>query len=264
LEKKTLFQIGNLIAVVLTVIVNALSAALPINGITPGEISDAIPNLFVPAGITFSIWSVIYVLLFLFAFYQAKDLFKKEKEELPFLDQIGIFFIVASIANISWIFFWHYLAFTATYLSLIAMLILLVSLLLIYLRLDIGHADVPKREKYFVYTTFSVYLGWITVATIANVTAVLVQAGWDGSGLSEALWTDLVIIVGTLITVLMLLKRKDIAYSLVVVWAYAGILIKRLAAAIVFTDIIITTAICTAIIVVFIVLTVIRTWKKTE
>lgn len=262
LNKKVLLQVGNIIFVILTVIINGLSAALPLNGLSPGEISDLIPNLFVPSGITFSIWSVIYVLLFIFAFYQAKDLFKKEKEDLSFLDQISYFFFVASIANILWIFFWHYFAFTATYLSLMAMLLLLVSLLVIYLRLGIGRAVVPKKVKYFVHVPMSVYLGWITVATIANVTAVLVQAGWDGFGISEATWTVLVIIVAGIITAAMLLIRKDIAYSLVVVWALLGIIIKRADPLVLpHMDIVITALVTTILIAVLIVFVAIRARK---
>ncbi len=264
LEKKTLLQIGNIIAVILTVIINALSAALPLNGMNPGEISDAIPNLFVPAGITFSIWSVIYVLLFMFAFYQGKDLFKGGNEDLPFLNQISFFFILASIANISWIFFWHYFAFSATFLSLIAMIILLISLILIYLRLEIGKTDVDRKIKIFIHLPFSVYLGWITVATIANVTAVFVTAGWDGFGISEPIWTILVLIVATIITALVIFTRKDIGYSLVIIWAFLGIIIKRLDPLVPpQMDIVITTSICTAVIVALLVITIIRKKSST-
>jgi hypothetical protein len=262
LEKKTLFQVGNLIAVILTVIINGLANGIPLNGLNTGQISDAFPNLFVPAGITFSIWGVIYVLLFAFAFYQAKDLFKSEKQDLPFVNQISYFFILSSIANISWIFFWHYFAFTATYLSLIAMLLILVTLLAMYLRLEIGKSEVSTKVKWLVHVPVSVYLGWITVATIANVTAVLVQAGWDGFGISEPMWTMLVIIVATIITAGVILTRKDIAYSLVIVWAFLGIIIKRTDIAVTpQPEIVITTIIATVIIAVLIVVSIIRNRK---
>ncbi|MBN2065450.1 MAG: hypothetical protein JW771_01400 [Candidatus Thermoplasmatota archaeon] len=107
------------------------------------------------------------------------------------------------------------------------MLVLLFSLLAIYLRLNIGNAKAPLKERLFVHVPMSVYLGWITVATIANVTAFLVSVNWDGLGISQLTWTALVISVGVLITILMLLRRKDIAYSLVVLWALLGIYIKR-------------------------------------
>ncbi len=199
----------------------------------------------------------------MFAFYQGKDLLKAEKEDLPFLNQISYFFIIGSIANISWIFFWHYYAFTATYLSLIAMLLLLFSLIMIYIRLEIGKTEVTKKVKYFIHVPFSVYLGWITVATIANATAVLVTAGWDGFGISEPIWTILVVIVATIITILIIFTRKDIAYSLVIVWAFLGIIIKRLDP--IFTPqigIVIAVAICTAIIVASMVLIAMKQKKS--
>jgi len=219
-----LLQIGNIIAVILTIIVNGLANLLPIGGKNTAELSDNIPNLFVPAGITFTIWGIIYFLIILFAIYLAKDLFKKEKTTTPFLEKISYFFILASIANIIWIFLWHY---EQVLLSLLAMLLLFVSLLFIYLRLNIGIEKVSFREKLFVQVPISVYIGWITVATIANVTAVLVTIGWDGFGASEEIWAMLVIIVAAIITILILIKRKDFAYSVVIIWALIGIYLKR-------------------------------------
>jgi hypothetical protein len=223
-KMKVVLQIGNILAVLFTIIVNALAVILPLNGKSTQELSDAIPNLFVPAGITFSIWSVIYILLICFAFYQARDLFKKEKINTPFIDQISFFFILASLANILWIFLWHY---EQVVLSLFAMLLLLVSLLAIYLRLHVGKTQTTRYEKLFIHVPISVYLGWITVATIANVTAVLVKIGWDGLGISPVIWTILVMLVALIITLLMIYTRKDIAYCLVIIWALLGIALKR-------------------------------------
>ena len=219
-----LLQIGNIIAVIITIIVNGLANILPIGGKNTAELSDNIPNLFVPAGITFAIWGIIYVLTILFAIYLAKDLFKNEKTTTPFLEKISYFFILTSIANIIWIFLWHY---EQVLLSLLAMLILFASLLLMYLRLNIGKEKVSLKERIFIHVPISVYIGWITVATIANVTAVLVTIGWNGFGISEEIWTMLVIIVAAIITILMLIKRKDYAYSAVIIWALIGIYLKR-------------------------------------
>ncbi len=224
-NKKTLLQVGNLIGFIITVLVNYLANALPINGITTGELSDSYPNLFVPAGLTFSIWGVIYVLLFIFSIYQIRDIIKKDKIEMPFLDKVGYFFIISSAANILWIFFWQY---RLVLFSLIMMLVLLVSLILIYTRLEIGRVEISIKERIAVHLPFSVYLGWITVATIANVTALLVDWGVQSFGPTAELWTIVVIIVAVIITYAMLLLRKDIAYSLVVVWASLGIFIKQL------------------------------------
>jgi len=220
-----LLQVGNIIIVILTIIVNGLANILPIGGKYTGELSDNIPNLFVPAGITFAIWGIIYVLIILFAIYLEKDLFKKETTTKPFLEKISYFFILANLANIIWIFLWHY---EQILLSLLAMLLLFVSLLVIYLRLNIGIEKISIKEKLFIHVPISVYIGWITVATIANVTAVLVTIGWDGFGISEEIWTILVLIVATIITILILIKRKDYAYSAVIIWALIGIYLKRI------------------------------------
>lgn len=219
-----MFQILNIVAVIGTLIVNYLSNALPINGKTAGQLSDEIPNLFVPAGLTFAIWGVIYILLIMFAAYQARDLFKKEKIEMPFIKKSSYYFFLAGIANMSWIFAWHYQQVLA---SVIIMLVLFASLLKIYLNLDIGKEIVSRKERIFIQVPISVYLGWITVATIANITAFLVTINWDGLGISDVLWTMIVIIVALIITLLMIITRKDVAYSLVIVWALLGIYIKR-------------------------------------
>jgi hypothetical protein len=124
-----------------------------------------------------------------------KGSFKLKKD--PIVDQIGWWFIVTSVANIAWIFAWHY---ERIFLSLLIMLVLLASLLKIYLGLGIGETAVSGAKKYLVHLPFSIYLGWITVATIANVTALLVAVEWNRFGLSEVFWTALVIIVATAIT----------------------------------------------------------------
>ena len=222
---KRILQISNFLAVVLTIVVNSLANILPINGKNTGQLSDNIPNLFVPSGITFAIWGVIYLLLILFAIYQARDFFKKEKIEMPYLTKITPFFILASAANILWIFLWHY---EQVALSLIAMLILLISLIAIYIKLNVGQQQTPLKEKMFIHVPFSVYLGWITVATIANITAWLVIISWDGFGISDVTWTIIVLCVATLLTLIILYKRRDIAYSLVIIWALLGIVIKRM------------------------------------
>jgi hypothetical protein len=216
----------NLVAFVGVVVINYLAVSLPLNNKSTGELSDQYPNLFVPAGLTFSIWGVIYVLLAIYAIYQLVVAFRRTATDGSFLDRIGVLFILSSVANMGWIFAWHY---ELVSLSLVIMLLLLLTLIAIYLRLGIGRSAAPGRERYLVHLPFSVYLGWITVATIANVTALLVDMGWNRFGLSEAFWTVAVIAVGVAITLVMLLQRRDVFYSLVVLWALLGILLKRMA-----------------------------------
>ena len=219
-------SILNLIGFLGTIVVNGLANALPLNNKTTGELSDQYPNLFVPAGLTFSIWGVIYILLAIFVIYGLVISIKNNTQKTAFIENIGILFFISSLANIGWIFAWHYEILP---LSLVLMLVILGSLITIYLRLRIGKSDSTLSERYMVHLPFSVYLGWITIATIANVTAVLVDINWNTFGLGEQFWAVAVIIVGIAIALSVLFTRKDIFYCLVVDWALLGILLKRLA-----------------------------------
>ena len=216
----------NLIGFLAVIASNTLAVILPLNNNTTQALSDKYPNLFVPAGLTFSIWGVIYILLAIYTVYQMVAAFRPAVQKNDFFDRIGIFFFLSCIFNTAWIFAWHY---EVMWLSLVIMILLFISLLIIYLRLGIGRRDdVSNTEKGLVHLPFSVYIGWITIATIANATAFLVKYGWNRFGLDEQFWTIIVIAVGVIITLGMIFIRNDIFYSLVVIWALAGILLKRL------------------------------------
>jgi len=221
-----ILSVLNLVGFLGTVVVNALANILPINGITTGELSDLYPNLFVPAGLTFAIWGLIYVLLTIFVIYPLIPSVRRDPQKTEFVERIGPLFFISCIANIGWIFAWHYRILP---LSLVLMLILLGCLLAIYLRLSVGKSEATKAERYCVHLPFSVYLGWITIATIANVTALLKNGDWSAWELSEQFWAVAVIIIGIAIALSVLFTRKDIYYCLVVDWALLGILLKRLA-----------------------------------
>ncbi|MCP8312326.1 MAG: tryptophan-rich sensory protein [Candidatus Methylarchaceae archaeon HK02M1] len=214
-------QVVNIGSFLMTVIVNMLANVLPLNGRTTGEISDLYPSLITPANYVFSIWGIIYALLLVFIVYQALP----KNREKTFLSRIGYLFALSNIVNVIWIFLWHYDYIT---LSVIPMFVLLGSLIAIYLRLQIGKSDVPLKEKLCVHLPFSVYLGWITVAPIANVASALVSINWDGWGISAINWAVIVIIIALIITLAVIFTRKDIAYSLVIIWALAGIVVKQM------------------------------------
>jgi hypothetical protein len=248
-------SILNVLGFLGVVIVNALAVTLPINNKTTGELSDQYPNLFVPAGLTFSIWGVIYILLAIFVIYGLVVAIRKDSEKASFIENIGILFFISCLANIGWIFAWHYGILP---LSLVLMVILLGSLITIYLRLRIGKSDATRKEKYMVHLPFSVYLGWITIATIANITALLVYLNWNAFGLGEPFWAVAVIIVGIGITLSVLLTRNDIFYCLVVDWALLGILLKRLADSTPVQSVIVVTIVGMALVTVGIVVQIIR------
>ena len=189
LPQMKLIAILNIVAYVGTIVMNGLANALPINGYNTGQLSDLYPNKFVPAGLTFSIWGIIYLLLGVFVVYQAVVAFRSNPGTDNFVSRIGPWFLISSLANMAWIVAWHY---RQVPLSLLIMLGILLSLIMIYQRLQVGLASAPGNEKFLVHLAFSIYLGWITVATIANVTTLLVDLGWDGFGISDVSWTVVV------------------------------------------------------------------------
>lgn len=211
------------ITYLLMVSMNALANILPINGQKTGQVSDAYPNLFAPAGLTFIIWGLIYLLLAGYTLYQL-GLFKDNSSTLQgaLLKRIGLLFSISSLANTAWIFAWHY-----EFLGVSMLLMLIILLCLILIAGTIKKAELSPRDKWLVRLPFSVYFGWITVATIANATVLLVSLGWDGFDLPQTVWAVVMIIVGFLIGAATMLKNRDIAYGLVIIWAYLGILIKH-------------------------------------
>jgi len=168
----------------------------------------------------FSIWGIIYVLLGVFVVFQALP----SQQGKEYHKKIGWLFALSSLANIVWLFLWQfeYLVF-----SVVLMFLLLASLISIYMRLRVGKADVALREKLAVHLPFSVYFGWITIATISNVSATLFSVGWDGFGVSAETWAALVVIVALIITLLVVATRRDVAYALVIIWALVGIAVKQ-------------------------------------
>ncbi len=219
----SLLKVLNVVGFIGMVAANAAASIVPINNLTTGEISDMYPNLFTPAGYVFSIWGLIYLLLLAFVIYQARDVFSAQKQDMPFVGTIGPWFFVSCLLNAGWIFAWHYLQIG---LSLAIMLALLATLTVIYLRLD---ADRGVSPRWWVQLPFRIYLGWITIATIANVTALLVDSGWQGFGLSPVTWTIIMIGAAVAITSAFLWLKGDWAVAAVAVWAVAGIAVERYA-----------------------------------
>ena len=220
MSKALLYQLITIIATLATITINGLANALPINGQGTGEISDRFQVFFTPAGYVFSIWALIYLGLIAYSIYQALPAQRNNQT----LQAIAPYYWASSLANIAWIYLWHYEIF---YLTIIAMLGILITLILIYLRLNIGHTTPTPAFKWLVHTPFSIYMGWITVATIANVTSLLWLANWNSFGLAPEVWVPIVLSVAVIIAYLIARTRRDIAYLLVLVWAFAGITVKH-------------------------------------
>jgi len=216
--KNSIFlKLANILAFCLTIVVNALAGSTTlIGGKVTAEISDANFTLITPAGYVFSIWGVIYVLLGIFVVYQALP----SQKTNVYQNKIGWLFVLSSIINIVWLFLWQfeYLVF-----SVALMFMLLATLIAIYLRLDIGKSKVDLRERIAVHLPFSTYLGWITIASIANVATTLVSINWDGFGINPETWASLIILIALLLSLIVIVTRKDVAYGLVIIWAFVGI-----------------------------------------
>ncbi len=206
----------------LMILLNVLANLLPLNGITTAQVSDSYPNLFAPAGITFAIWGVIYLLLAVYVAYQLGWIKSKAERYQPLLDKTGILFSVSSIANAAWIICWHYNFITASVALMVVILGCLIGVSLI-----LHKSELTQTEKLTVRLPFSVYFGWITIASIANITTLLVSMNWNGFGIPKQIWTVTVLAVGVAIGVIAIVRDRDFAYGVVLIWAYIGIFIKH-------------------------------------
>lgn len=210
-------QIVNVVAFALVLTVNGLANALPINGVTSGEVSDMFPSLVTPAGYVFSIWGLIYALLAVFVGYQVLP----AQRDNPRLERLGYAFAVSCVCNATWLFAWHYQQIALAEVLLVA---LLVALVVCYERLHAGVAS--RAERLAVLLPFSIYLGWVTVATVANTAILLLDQGIDG-GDAAGPWGVVAIAAATGIGLAMLVRRSDIAFDLVLVWAFVGIAVEQ-------------------------------------
>jgi len=202
-------------------LINGFANILPLNNVSTGGVSDAYANLFAPAGITFAIWAVIYIALGGHVLFQFRQKFYSP-ETGAMVQKMRIWFTVSNIANGLWVFSWH---FDRIGLSLICMLVILIAL--IKCNLLLHTAKLTAHERRWIQVPFSLYFGWITIATIANVTTWLVSLNWQGFGLRDDLWTSLIVLIGLAIATRIIVKFRDITYGVVILWAFIGILIKH-------------------------------------
>jgi hypothetical protein len=215
--------IFNTIGYIMVIVVNAMASVKMLNGKGPADISDKYDSYFTPAGITFSIWGLIYLSLLGFIIYQLWRTFagKHQPELEQFMERLRGWWLISCLANTCWLFAWHYELIP---LSILIMLALLVSLLVININFNIALQKVSWPEKLFIHFPFSLYLGWITVATVANIAALCVYTGWSGTGI---IWSIFLILICTVAAVLLVIRRNNIVVGLVAIWALCGIILKR-------------------------------------
>jgi len=219
-----ILQILNILTLAGIIVVNFLANFLPINGQTTGAVSNQYENLFTPAGYAFSIWSVIYLGLIAFVLYQSQGLFGGHNRQKPVASDIGLAFFINGIANIAWIYAWHYMQFNLT---IILMAVILLSLIDINQRL---YRAIPgktsKGHFWWVKVPFGLYLGWICVATIANTAVFLTYLGWTGFGVAEGTWTIIALLLGGFVGLWLLARLRLVSAALAITWGVAGVLVN--------------------------------------
>jgi len=216
---KNKFGFLNIITFLTTLFVNYLAVALPLNNLTTKEVADKFNVYFVPSAYVFSIWGLIYLGLIGFVVFQSLP----KNRENNLVAKIGPWFAISNLANALWLVSFQYLQFG---LALVLMVILLIALIMIFLNLNIGKSKVTFAENWLVNIPFSLYLGWITVASIANATQLLYFIKWNGFGIAPEIWFVIMAVAAVIISALMSISRRNIPYALVLVWAFAGIAVK--------------------------------------
>lgn len=217
--KRTL-QIANGIALVSTIIINYVSNTGLLNGKTIGDVSNGLTTLFTPAGYAFAIWGFIYLLLIGFIFYQGKSLFSSNNSSDDVVLKIGWWFVISCIANSAWVFLWIY---GYTGISCFFILLLLFSLLQIIFRCRLELDLEPFSKMLFIAWPFVFYAGWVTVASIANISAYLFKIGWDGFGIAPDTWAILMIVVAVLVNIWAIKSRNLREFAFVGAWALIAI-----------------------------------------
>lgn len=214
--------IATLIAILATLIVNTLSNFFPPGGANIGEIANTILRgvAIIPANYAFAIWGLIYLGLIAYGIYQLRP----AQYRNPTIRRVDTLLIIACIAQIIWVYLFTLRLF---WVSVVAMLAILLPLIGAYVQLGIGRVRAPREQKWLVQVPFSVYLGWISVATIVNVASALYSGGWQGGGLGAGGWTAIMLLVGAVIAAIVAVQRADVAFTLVIIWAYVAIAIRQ-------------------------------------
>jgi len=226
-----------LLATIVTIAFNGISQSLPVGGHTSADISNKYTTFFTPANYAFAIWGVIYLLLMAFAVYQALP----GQRQNPTIRKIDGLFVVSCVLNCTWITLFQNDLIVPSVLVIIAFLLTLIA---IYVRLDIGRAKASTADRWLVHLPFSVYLGWLSVATIANIAVLGVAQNWgDLLGIAAPTWAAIMLVVATLVGLILAITRRDVAYVLVFVWAFTAIINKQAA-----TPVVTTTAAITVVV----------------
>ena len=202
-------QVAVLAAVAFNLILNGLAGAGILFGVQTGEVSDSIPTGVTPAGWAFGIWSVIFVGVLVFGIWQARPAARTAR-----YDALAVPFILANVLNWLWQVPWSLRLFG---LAAVVIVGILASLAWLYVRLD--RMGMSTAERWALGVPIALFLAWLCVATPLNVTVALAAAGWTGG----TIWPPLLVLVVAAVGVALLRQTGDVAFALVLVWAYAAI-----------------------------------------
>jgi hypothetical protein len=222
IDSDLLRQLATIAAVFGGIVINIWSNLNPPGGLNVGQISNTLfaPVQIIPANYAFAIWGLIYLGLIAFGIYQLLP----AQRENPSLQRSGWLLVMASIAQAGWIYLFLARLFPW---SVAAMLGILLPLMGMYLRLGIGQHPVSRQERWFVHYPISIYLGWITVATVVNVALALHSLNWNAWGIAAPVWTVIMIVVSGAIAAIVTRQRRDMAYPLVIIWALVAIAVRQ-------------------------------------
>lgn len=224
------WAVASTVFLILMLALNGMANALPLNGVNTGQLSDEIPNLFVPAGLTFAIWGLIYALLIGYVIAVFKEAVSPSITEV-WAPADGMLFSANAVLNAVWILAWHWRLIPLSLLIMAGILGTLIVMMERNHKRTTGSVTATAQGepvlRFFLRVPILVYLGWICVATIANATALFVTLGWNGWGLDPLVWTIVVIAVGAAVGMYLAVARGAVSASLVVIWAYAGVILKR-------------------------------------
>lgn len=215
-------QIATLAAIIGSIAVNTLSNIAPPNGVNIGQLSNTqFANVQItPANYAFAIWGLIYLGLIAFGLYQLQP----TQRQNPRLRRCGYLLVVACFAQCAWIYLFLYRLFP---LSILAMLGILVPLIVMYRRLEFDQPATSRQERWLVRCPISIYLGWITVATVVNGAIALYSLNGNNWGLDPAIWTVIMMVISTAIAAFILYRYRDPAYPCVTIWALVAIAIRQ-------------------------------------
>ena len=214
--------IATLIAIIVTITANTWTNLSPPNDLNVGEIANTVLAgvLITPANYAFAIWGLIYLGVVAYGIYQ---LFPAQRQD-PVIRRASLGLIVASLAQTAWIYLFPLQLF---WLSVVAMAVILLALAVAYAQLNPGRSRAGRRRRWLAQIPFSIYLGWISVASLVNVASALYASGFEDLGLGAVPWTVIVLLIGAGLGAIAIWRHQDLAFVLVLVWAFTAVAVRH-------------------------------------